>query len=259
MTATNFNYLYRSIPPVAWSNTVQYNMQLVVTAGGTAEVAVPQVSNLGVTYYLNGSSVPILGTAPASDTAWSDLSGAAGGLPNLTNGYIWVGNAFNIAMAVAPTGAVTITNAGVTSLTNASVTGQAITGYVSGAGAITATDTILTAINKLNGNTAASSTATLATAGAQANAINLAVERWNQDATITGLAGSASIQKTLTFTSVFPTAPLNWVVSVMEPTTNLPLATKVVSCSASAIIVEVTNVSSTTTGTVTINTRVIGH
>jgi len=32
------------------------------------------------------------------------------------------------------------------------VTGKALTGYVSGAGAISATDTILTAINKLNGN-----------------------------------------------------------------------------------------------------------
>lgn len=37
-------------------------------------------------------------------------------------------------------------------LTNASVTGQALTGYTSGAGTISATDTILTAINKLNGN-----------------------------------------------------------------------------------------------------------
>lgn len=39
-------------------------------------------------------------------------------------------------------------------LTNAAVIGKAITGYVSGAGTVAATDTILQAINKLNGNTA---------------------------------------------------------------------------------------------------------
>lgn len=38
------------------------------------------------------------------------------------------------------------------SFTAAAVTGKAITGYVSGAGTISAADTILTAINKLNGN-----------------------------------------------------------------------------------------------------------
>jgi hypothetical protein len=42
-----------------------------------------------------------------------------------------------------------------TTLTNASVTGQPITGYVSGAGTVAATDTILQAIQKLNGNVAA--------------------------------------------------------------------------------------------------------
>ncbi len=50
------------------------------------------------------------------------------------------------------TGAVAITNAGVTSLAAASVTGALITGYVSGAGTVAATDTILQAIDKLNGN-----------------------------------------------------------------------------------------------------------
>lgn len=40
----------------------------------------------------------------------------AGGLPSLTNGDIWVGNASNVATAVAPSGDVTITNAGVTSI-----------------------------------------------------------------------------------------------------------------------------------------------
>ncbi|MCX8496107.1 MAG: hypothetical protein ORN51_07995, partial [Akkermansiaceae bacterium] len=41
-----------------------------------------------------------------------------------------------------------------TAISAATVTGKAITGYVSGSGNITATDTVLTAINKLNGNDA---------------------------------------------------------------------------------------------------------
>jgi hypothetical protein len=42
--------------------------------------------------------------------------------------------------------------AGVTTLVNSAVTGQLLTGYVSGAGTVLATDTILQAIQKLNGN-----------------------------------------------------------------------------------------------------------
>ena len=54
-----------------------------------------------------------------------------------------------------------------TAVSAATVTGKALTGYVSGAGTISATDSLLTAINKLNGNTAlkadTSSLGTLAT------------------------------------------------------------------------------------------------
>ncbi len=41
-----------------------------------------------------------------------------------------------------------------TAISATTVTGKALTGYVSGSGAITSSDSILTAINKLNGNTA---------------------------------------------------------------------------------------------------------
>lgn len=43
---------------------------------------------------------------------------------------------------------------GATSIAASTVTGKALTGYVSGAGTIATTDTILSAINKLNGNVA---------------------------------------------------------------------------------------------------------
>lgn len=52
------------------------------------------------------------------------------------------------------------------SIADATVTGKLITGYVSGAGAVAASDTILQSINKLNGNSA-SNTAILA--GVNAN------------------------------------------------------------------------------------------
>ena len=56
------------------------------------------------------------------------------------------------------TGAVTGSGVGsfATTLNNASVTGQVLTGYASGVGTISATDTILSAINKLSGNMAVS-------------------------------------------------------------------------------------------------------
>ena len=41
---------------------------------------------------------------------------------------------------------------GATAISAATVTGKALTGYVSGSGTITASDTLLTAVNKLNGN-----------------------------------------------------------------------------------------------------------
>lgn len=72
----------------------------------------------------------------------------------LTNAHILVGNVSNVATDVAVTGDVSITNAGVTAITAATVTGKLITGFVSGAGTVAATDTILQAFNKINGNVA---------------------------------------------------------------------------------------------------------
>lgn len=72
----------------------------------------------------------------------------------LTNAHVYVGNASNVATDVAMTGDISITNTGVTAITAATVTGKLITGFVSGAGTVAATDTILQAFNKINGNVA---------------------------------------------------------------------------------------------------------
>jgi hypothetical protein len=92
---------------------------------------------------------------------------------NLTGGVTSVGNAATVVTNANLTGGVTsvgnaatvITNANLTgeatsvgnaaTLTNSAVIGKVITGYTSGAGTVAATDTLLQAIQKLNGNTAA--------------------------------------------------------------------------------------------------------
>lgn len=65
---------------------------------------------------------------------------------------IFVGNASNIATAVAMSGEASIIDTGAVTLSNAAVIGKVLTGYTSGAGTVSATDNILQAIQKLNGN-----------------------------------------------------------------------------------------------------------
>ncbi len=74
-------------------------------------------------------------------------------LGTLSTGQVVAGNA-GTASAVTMSGGATIGATGVVTLGNTAVTGQQITGYSSGAGTVAATDTILQAIQKLNGNDA---------------------------------------------------------------------------------------------------------
>lgn len=72
-------------------------------------------------------------------------------LAAMTTGKILAGNA-GVPTAVTLSGGATIGATGILTLGNTAVTGQAITGYTSGAGTISATDSLLQAIQKLNGN-----------------------------------------------------------------------------------------------------------
>lgn len=72
----------------------------------------------------------------------------------LDSGKIWIGTASNVAYAVTPSGQATIATTGVITLDNAAVIAKVLTGYASGSGTITASDSILSAIEKLNGNDA---------------------------------------------------------------------------------------------------------
>ena len=76
-------------------------------------------------------------------------------LAALTSGNILVGSAGNVATSVAMSGEASIVAAGTVTLSNSAVIAKVLTGYTSGAGTVAATDSILAAIQKLNGNTTA--------------------------------------------------------------------------------------------------------
>ena len=71
-----------------------------------------------------------------------------------TNTYLTGNQTVTLSGDVTGTGATSIS----TSISATTVTGKALTGYVSGAGTISASDSILSAIQKLNGNNAALTT-----------------------------------------------------------------------------------------------------
>lgn len=122
-----------------------------------AAKAITASTTLGVTGVATLGNGAILGT-PASMTA-TNITGTAAGLTagnvttnaNLTGGVTSVGNAATVVTNANLTGDVTsVGNA--TTLTNAPVIAKVLTGYVSGAGTVAATDSILQAIQKLDGN-----------------------------------------------------------------------------------------------------------
>lgn len=85
----------------------------------------------------------------------------------LTSAQIFVGNGSNIATGVAMSGEASISNAGAVTLLNSAVIGKVLTGYTSGSGTVAATDTILQAIQKLNGNTVANDALVVHLAGVE--------------------------------------------------------------------------------------------
>lgn len=125
--------------------------RLTTVTSSTVTPAIGSITGLGtgiataLTTNTGSAGAPVLfngaGGTPTSMTA-TNLTGTASGLTagsvttnaNLTGDVTSVGNA--------------------TTLTNAPVIAKVLTGYTSGAGTISATDSILTAIQKLNGNDA---------------------------------------------------------------------------------------------------------
>lgn len=97
----------------------------------------------------NGSGTLVAATT--TDTELGYLSGVTSAVQTQLNAKQASG-----AYITSLTGEVTASGAGAAAatITNSAVIGKVLTGYVSGAGTVAATDTILQAVNKLNGNDA---------------------------------------------------------------------------------------------------------
>jgi hypothetical protein len=71
----------------------------------------------------------------------------------LNSAQILVGNGSNVATGVSMSGEASISNTGAVTLSNAAVIAKVLTGFSSGSGTVAATDSILQAIQKIDGNT----------------------------------------------------------------------------------------------------------
>jgi hypothetical protein len=145
--------------------TFTVNAQGRLTAAATTTIAIPATQ---ITNGTTGSGAVVLATSPTLVTpdlgtptalVGTNITGTAAGLTagtvttnaNLTGGVTSVGNAATVVTNANLTGEATSTGNAVT-LANSAVIGKVITGYVSGAGTVAATDSILAAIQKLDGN-----------------------------------------------------------------------------------------------------------
>jgi hypothetical protein len=166
-------------------------------------------------------------TPPDVDTGITQLTGGVTAGPgngsqvatvitnaNLTGGVTSVGNAATVVTNANLTGEVTSVGNAAT-VPNATVIGKVLTGYVSGAGTVAATDSILQAIQKLNGNDAtnANLTGPITSVG---NATSVAAQ--------TGTGSTFVMQDSPTLTTPNIGTPS---AGVLTNTTGLPLTTGV--------------------------------
>jgi hypothetical protein len=126
-----------------------------------AATTITASSTIAATGAVTGSNLSGTNTGDQTITLTGGVTGSGTGSfaatvitnANLTGGVTSVGNAATVVTNANLTGDVTsVGNA--TTLTNAPVIAKVLTGYTSGAGTVAATDSILQAIQKLNGNDA---------------------------------------------------------------------------------------------------------
>ena len=141
-TITATDNILQAIQKLNGNNATNANLTGPITSVGNA-TSVASQTGTGSTFVMNSSPTlvtPNLGTP--STLVGTNITGTAAGL-----------TAGNVTTNANLTGEVTSVG-NTTTVTNASVLGKVLTGYVSGAGTITATDNILQAIQKLDGNNA---------------------------------------------------------------------------------------------------------
>ena len=132
-----------------------------ITNTALAATTITATSTIAATGAVTGSNLSGTNTGDQTITLTGGVTGSGTGSfaatvitnANLTGGVTSVGNAATVVTNANLTGDVTsVGNA--TTLTNAPVIAKVLTGYTSGAGTVAATDSILQAIQKLNGNDA---------------------------------------------------------------------------------------------------------
>jgi hypothetical protein len=133
--------------------TVTTNANLtgpVTSVGNATAIANGAISNAMIA---NGAVANLSGTNTGDQTNITGNAATVTTNANLTGGVTSVGNSATVVTNANLTGDVT-SSGNVTTLTNAPVIAKVLTGYTSGAGTVAATDSILQAIQKLNGNDA---------------------------------------------------------------------------------------------------------
>jgi hypothetical protein len=142
--------ILQAIQKLDGNNSTNANLTGPITSVGNA-TSIASQTGTGTTFVVDTSPTlitPALGTPTA--LVGTNITGTATAF-----------TASNVTTNANLTGEATSSGSNAVTLTNSAVIGKVITGYTSGAGVVAATDTILQAIQKLNGNTAASGSGTV--------------------------------------------------------------------------------------------------
>jgi len=132
------------------TSTLVLGRQFQIVNNSTLAVTVNSSGGNLVTTVSGSSSAVItcILTSGIGAASWSVLIA----MPPLTQDHIFVGSASNVATDVAMSSEASIVASGAVTLSNAAVISKLLTGFTSGAGIVGATDSLLGAIQKLDGN-----------------------------------------------------------------------------------------------------------
>lgn len=153
-SATPFNFTLDQFLAKTKITFINYGAGVVTFVNGAGVTAAGNLTLAGAT----GTSYPSALVIYDTLTTPRVISGGSLLTNTLPSTQILVGNGSGVATAVAMSGQATISNTGAVTLDNAAVIAKVLTGFTAGAGTITAADSILSALQKIVGNVAATFT-----------------------------------------------------------------------------------------------------